>query len=616
MPSVDIYPTAASNQLTAQWSDAQKVTYNIAGDAVLLADRASQFLYCREFSSGLPTDIAIDGIEVVVEAYTDAASGTTITAALTLNGIDVYPGTAAKKTSAIGTTPGTEYSLGASNDTWGRAWKRGEIHGVQQFGVRLERTDNDDTILRVAAVRITIYYTLLAYLQGERSQIPLVSPLPKVVEGTQVKSEEMNLLGDTLYNLEEAFLRLADNTNDIDAMGLPPGQPMGVLVQTFKGKAAAGPGQLFYSEVGTKYPTGNAAAEVTIVKSPTLYDVQRFEPPDLGFFNSESLYGVGWALRDGVYRSLFVTPTRFQIRRENGTLQYRFGFTAVDQDIFSGIKSVTNDGYDGSVVTSEGVVGQYFFDDGARLNNAEGASSFAERWDVSQAQAEVFHNWYASTSNQHTISMTAGTNSQRGWALAKNLTNVGEVDMMTELYSNDVSGVRRVGLVACVVGTRSSMSGYALLFGDKAGQTTEAGSGSLVKLTAFNLDGTYATTDSLANVVGGAEVSQLAQFTARTTVGNGNTPVLYRMNIVNAASNHIITVYESVDGGGTWTVVASHTEGGSAPLGRAGLIGVGTTTNAGGARYLFKNIYIRPLSFYSDIVVKIFAMSRANMVKP
>ena len=299
-------------------------------------------------------------------------------------------------------------------------------------------------------------------------------------------------------------------------------------------------------------------------------------------------------------------------RTGSSYLNYRFGFTAVDQNVVSNEAYSSNDGYDGAQVSCDAIVGGYFHDDFIRPNNAEGDAQFLTKWTFDGADGGQFSVLYASGS-VHCIELGTGTDgAERGWAWPTNIQDMSQVDIQLELYSNDISGFRRVGLMACGRGDRSAAFLYALIFGDEVGQTTGVGGAKLYKLENFDLDNLYDEADTLDNLEP-VTVTLLDSFTPKTTVTNDGIAVVYRLNVQNENGDHIIRVYESSDGGAVYDVVASATESGDAPAGKPGLVSIGVDDSTGNARYLGREAFITRLDGTRSLFVKVLALARANM---
>ncbi len=118
----------------------------------------------RDYNVSLPANATIVGINVRLDAWADAASGTRrMCAQLSWNGGASW--TAAQQTSDLSTSQAT-YNLGGSANTWGRSWVANDVTNAN-FQLRVTNVGSStsrDFMLDWAAVNV--YYTTPGFPQG------------------------------------------------------------------------------------------------------------------------------------------------------------------------------------------------------------------------------------------------------------------------------------------------------------------------------------------------------------------------------------------------------------------------------------------------------------------
>lgn len=235
MANVTIYPTRVRTAETL-WDYEANVLTDDSAYAIRRPGTGNGYrLWLDTFSAGLPQDITLQGITIRPKASTSASVlDAYITAAIAYDGKTVaslvYPSSAL-------TTTSTQYWLGGSSNLWGlsgRYVKRPFIHGRPLWSVGIGVSGNVTGFdYRLQYVDVLLTYTLNTRLRGERSIFPVslsawpyISPadsITKKFNGTapkhQVKSEDVNLLGDTLYSIQTT---VANSTGYVRLVGLPP----------------------------------------------------------------------------------------------------------------------------------------------------------------------------------------------------------------------------------------------------------------------------------------------------------------------------------------------------------------------------------------------------------
>lgn len=218
MPSVNLTPQSISTNRNDIWSN---ITNGLVEDGAYteqLAGSNDGYVFYMNFSSGLPQDITITGIEVNVKAGVDSVgSGTSLVATMSLDGMVTTVGSSVVCGTPLGTGL-SYYTVGSSAETYGYSnWKRPNFASSTSFSVSISVSGDATPTVRIDHTYITVHYTLNTYLRGERSRFDTFAPptgnidnIPRVYNGSslahQVQSEQVNLLGDCLYELEKEAL--------------------------------------------------------------------------------------------------------------------------------------------------------------------------------------------------------------------------------------------------------------------------------------------------------------------------------------------------------------------------------------------------------------------------
>lgn len=223
MANVNLIPTQTRTALGNKWT----LATNALADDTKYAFRASggivgDYLVLENFTAGLPQDITIEGISVTLKACTGSSGANAHLGAFmsitgkTGNALNI---TLTQYASSLTTTE-TTYTLGGSSYLWGYNWRRPQIHGNPAFSLFIFADGNLNVSRKVQYVYITVYYSLNTYLKGERSAFPIdvslwpyggpSDSIPVKYNGSgssnQIRSEDVNLLGDCIYKLQYTSL--------------------------------------------------------------------------------------------------------------------------------------------------------------------------------------------------------------------------------------------------------------------------------------------------------------------------------------------------------------------------------------------------------------------------
>lgn len=169
MPSQTRYPSSSVNSGTGvQWSDPQNATASddAYASAGLNIDQSTSSLRCTGFGFTIPAGARIDGIVVEYEARSSLSS--------TVRDSEVYLVLGGARrgsnraSSSFWPTSDTWLQRGGANDLWGTTWTPSDIN-ASSFGVDIKAGNGGGSLSSayIDAVRITVYYTIIATKSGQ-----------------------------------------------------------------------------------------------------------------------------------------------------------------------------------------------------------------------------------------------------------------------------------------------------------------------------------------------------------------------------------------------------------------------------------------------------------------
>lgn len=235
MATVTIYPTRVRTLERSRWSNEDAILADDSYYAVRQAGTSvwDYSLWLDTFSAGLPQDITISAITVRPKAaISSTLAGCYFKFGISFNGKTVVsqPRTTTALTNSL-----TQYNVGG--DLWGlentKYVKRPFIHGQPNWSISVNVSGSTSVDYYLQYLDVVLTYTLNTSLRGERSVFPVspaswpyISPsdsIEKKFNGTapkhQVKSSDINKLGDALYAVQTA---VQNSTGYVRLAGLPP----------------------------------------------------------------------------------------------------------------------------------------------------------------------------------------------------------------------------------------------------------------------------------------------------------------------------------------------------------------------------------------------------------
>jgi len=537
-------------QLTPQYASktSGSNTWSLSGDITTtgnatIADSDGSVGEKVLFLFGLPASLPLDAEvnSIAVSLVGKCSSGSFTTEELKAN-LGLYVGDTDQPFSmgterTLSLTGHSSGTLTFSASEWGKAfWTRKELlYGNPNpiFGVSLRRVGTKG--IEITHPQIVVNYTQSTTLVGSRvappfSQVPL--NIPEKFDGSgeenTVKSDEVNLLGDALYNIEKASIDTSDYNNDIKSVGSSAGMDMITTTVFVSGTLGSVYDSVYYEEIndGTATSTNSLGVRSAATVIPSL-------PPGKQVI-FEAVGGVGYIVTASgtVFPSLF-TPGCLAIRREkNGKHKHRFSFRLDSSTLERASEPLSKGQYQGSFVTlsnpvisvsnqlqytvpinspdgSPNIVGMTpTYTSFSGWSNIDPQPFYVQAYNDSNTQQTVRHLVFASKS---------GASLTKGYKWVDNNTNYDTVEFdinSLATYDYNTSGsylgsensrrLFRGGFLLKSSGSFGALSGYGLMITTGAPQTTSSYSGPaavawLVKLSNLDLSNRYDWGVSLAS---------------------------------------------------------------------------------------------------------------------
>jgi hypothetical protein len=297
---------------------------------------ASGSLLLGKFVGTIPVNSTLTGIVVTVVGLS--------TGSVTLNGYFGLPNNFSQTRSVTVSSSGT-YSMGSSSDTWGAF--SSDFNGNYTFYLNTFSTP----ALNLDYIFVTLYYTVSNYLAGSRSVFnPSSSTSFDVVPvksngyslSNQVKSEDLNLIGDCLFNIESAVVA---SIGLLRSVGAPSNDKLYVFSMTVTG-VVTGSAPLFYERSNSNSIINTSSNLATTAQTIT--------PQISGLINCNFVSAIGWVTQGAKNIPVYVSPRCFYISSGN----YYLSFSAVGSGIVSSVSNsvpsptTAFQGYIGSSISS------------------------------------------------------------------------------------------------------------------------------------------------------------------------------------------------------------------------------------------------------------------------
>lgn len=357
MATKDLTPTLASSSTGAGWDSEGEAVVVDGLYAVCQPADNTDYLQIYGFGDNLPEDITIDGIEILVTGLS-TATGTTFSVALSADGD--YAWSAEKVTATFNVTPSTE-TVGGAADLWGLTPRVSDFRRNSNLAVWIRQTTAGEGG-SIDGIVFRVHYTDVSgslLLTGTRSSFPWTadeSTIPVKTNGTssthQVRSEDVNLLGDCLLNIE---IFANETQDDIRLIG-PPNSQLTMYTLTVTGVITAPDDDLILERM-FRLRRGTFSSNYTLTTASS--GVERSPNPRNVIAELPLVSAVGWLIDGGVLTPLHVSPRAYLVRYvgtgTNPDLEeVYFGFTAVGLGTAGDVQTGTEAAVETSAVSSRG----------------------------------------------------------------------------------------------------------------------------------------------------------------------------------------------------------------------------------------------------------------------
>jgi len=360
MASLSIYPTYMYSD-QGYWVGNAAVLSEVGSYATKASSLGNDNLYILGFqSTSLPKNIVITGFEVEVAGKASASASMNLRL---MTGRDVPTATGNTKTLSFTTSLSTG-TAGSFTDMWGTSPLYYELYDNANLGVLLTTTTSNKTYY-LDYVILRIYYTTQTYLTGTRSLFSSrsnnlrdvlysantsLNNLNPVYNGHglihQVKSEDVNKLGDCLYQTENVIHGLT-SSGIVSAGGAPLRTNNYVFTITVTG-TTTGASSIVYQQNVKWLAYGREVTHQTI---NNLSATKRSPDPILApnvTLNCYNVSAIGWVTNGGTNYPLWVQPYSLRYSVNNsGELSYNIGFIAMKSDWINDNTTNTVSGYQG-----------------------------------------------------------------------------------------------------------------------------------------------------------------------------------------------------------------------------------------------------------------------------
>jgi len=345
MAYIDLTAIAGTNiSGPGQWNGTANTssldsTYATLASGVTLAP-----IYLYNFTPTIPKDISITGIEVNINAFVTAGSGTPVLTVQLVRDTSLAIISDSKITATLTPTAVTQ-TLGASGDLWNSDLKRYEASGTY-FGLLITPSGSNNVKYSIDYVSIRLYYTTTGYLTGSRSKFGKrnntlydVGPNSNIeykTNGTsitsQIRAEDINKLGDAIFNMEQVALAVPVNNNPIFVKGSQEKMfattisVTGTITTPVTGVLSY---QRFYNSIGTSITGASTTGITTSARSNLIF------PETNKMIKFVTISAIGWVTSGSVVTPLYVQPNFSYSENYYGTTGYHLSFMASTKDPIS-----------------------------------------------------------------------------------------------------------------------------------------------------------------------------------------------------------------------------------------------------------------------------------------
>ena len=388
MAYIDLTPSKITPTGTlGKWSNSS----NIIGDDNVYAVNASgntSYLY-SEFYTGnhsnsyLPENSVITGIQIFYSArVSGATSGLVEFNYYTKNTRTIV---SSSTVSPVLTNTEISSSVGGSAMTLGfpikwldvNTYSNGRVVGNPWLGVAVRAPSSFTSPIWIDNLYLRIHYTSYNYLVGSRSKFYLdredlgrdvystslasshISRKENSIQSiSQVKSYDVNLLGDAIYNTEAAILA---SSGYVYALDLKKTYLFSITVSAFCSPILSATNAIIYGKIRHNNSTYSSSGNI----STSIY--KSVAPHVSGIILCHWTSAIGWIDRNGTKFPLYVSPQTTRFRKVKAGIDYVIGVTALsssigftdDYDLYEGATNAFL-GYKGALFYTDAISGKIF----------------------------------------------------------------------------------------------------------------------------------------------------------------------------------------------------------------------------------------------------------------
>lgn len=345
-------PTVASDPGNG-WTNDNNALSSTDTDAVASypAGSGTDPLIITGFGPSFPARSTIVGFDVTCRVTRSAGAvvaDETLNYQLTIDGSTGVGNTVTGSAISASGTFLTE-TIGGSTDMWGTSLETSDVDGNSDFGVILVRSGGTARTRLVDYVQMKVYYTVSPYTDGSLSTFPqALDDIPIMYNGTGpeniVRSSDVNLLADCLFNIETAVLA---SSGQIRSSGFPAGQTMYIFSITVTGTVTSG--GIVYFERQSLIRNGTTEIDRT-TKPNRLSNVRRTKQPYVTAA-CHFVSAAGWVLNGSTNFPVFVSPRASLFRQDDQYSAFICGFTAIGSSIATATTLYNHDEYAGAFST-------------------------------------------------------------------------------------------------------------------------------------------------------------------------------------------------------------------------------------------------------------------------
>lgn len=351
MPYIELTTPGTIVDSGTYWSNTNAIKTNDGLCASAIGALSSNYMLVTNWSPSLPVSGKVTGVEAIFTCWATGGSGT-LYGGLTFNGTTISG--SSYSISGI-TAAATSFTLGSSATLWGNGAITNQSIATN-FGIAVKMDGSLASTLRlIDHIKLRVHYDSSIYLQGGRSSFPSAKDsVPKKVGGStalsQILAEDINTLGDCLFNIEKTALSLTNPASSVNVKGT--GYKSLYLYAITVTGSTTGQGHIYLDRLVNR---SNTVSSISVSTSAWSGSGITDFPPSTSEVNCKFVSAIGWVTSGAVTVPVYVSPRSYIYNTINGSKSYYFGFTAVGSGIIASSAESTSSDYYGNLVTPAAV---------------------------------------------------------------------------------------------------------------------------------------------------------------------------------------------------------------------------------------------------------------------